>query len=118
MMEFSAKNLKLKPEHLKDLRPVKSDEPKRQRQKREFIQITREQSDRLNKASHAAEIVFRHLLFIDWKSPGRVIHLANAALAQSGVSRHAKYRALSRLKKLGLIKLIKRPHKSPGVIVR
>jgi hypothetical protein len=99
---FSAKDLKLRPEQLKDLRPVETGagKPKRQRRKREFIQITREQSERLDKVSHAAEIIFRHLMFLDWKSPGRTIYLANGVLAQKGVSRFAKYRALASLKKL------------------
>jgi hypothetical protein len=84
----------------------------------EFIQITREQSQRLDKVGHAADIVFRHLMFLDWKSPGRTIYLANGALSEKGVSRFAKSRALTSLKRVGLIKLRKRPHKSPGVIVR
>ena len=49
MEEFSAESLKLKPEHLKNLRPVEKPIV-RKRQKREFIQITREQSKRLDKA--------------------------------------------------------------------
>ena len=53
----------------------------------------------------AAEIVFRHLMFLNWKSPGRTIYLANGALSEKGVSRFAKYRALASLKKLGLIRL-------------
>ena len=70
-MEISAKNLSLKPEHLKSLRPIEKP-VRRQRQKREFIQITREQSDRLDKAKNLATWkVFHHLLFLNWKSPGQ-----------------------------------------------
>lgn len=115
---FSAKDLKLRPEQLKRLKPVDAGAGKPKRQRREFIQITREQSQRLDKASHAIDIVFRHLMFLNWKSPGRVIYLANGALSEKGISRFAKCRALARLKKLGLIRLKKRPRKSPGVIVR
>jgi hypothetical protein len=115
---FNANALKLRPEQLKRLKPAKASVSKPERRKREFIQITHEQSERLDKANHAAEIVFRYLLFLNWKSPGRTIYLANGALSEKGVSRFAKCRALDNLKKLGLVRLKKRPHKSPGVIVR
>lgn len=118
MEEFSAESLKLKPEHLKDLRPVEKPVA-RKRQKREFVQITREQSDRLDKAKCVATYkVFLHLMFLNWKSPGRTIRLANEALAKKGVNRYAKRRALLELKKLGLIKLKMRFRKSPEIVVQ
>jgi hypothetical protein len=117
MEEFSAESLKLKPEHLKNLRPVEKSVA-RKRQKLEFVQITRQQSERLDKVGHAAEIVFRHLMFLDWKSPGRTIKLGNNTLPLKGISRHAKNRALDRLKEVGLIKLKKHPRKSPQVVIR
>ena len=117
MEEFSAESLKLKPEHLKNLRPVEKPIV-RKRQKREFVQITRGQSNRLDKVRPSPpEKVFRHLMFLNWKSPGRIIRLANDALSKKGVSRYAKRRALLELKKLGLIKLKKRPPKSPEIVV-
>jgi hypothetical protein len=115
---FNANDLKLRPEQLKNLRPVEMGVAKPKRSKREFVQITLEQSERLDKVSHTAEIVFRHLMFLNWKSPGRTIYLANGALSQKGVSRYAKLRALANLKKVGLIKLRKRTRKSPGIVIR
>jgi hypothetical protein len=53
MEEFSAESLKLKPEHLKNLRPVEKPVA-RKRQRREFVQITREQSERLDKVKGIA----------------------------------------------------------------
>jgi Fic family protein len=118
MEEFSAESLKLKPEHLKNLKPVEKPIA-RKRQTREFVQITREQSERLDKTKNATTYkVFHHLLFLNWKSPGRTIRLANEVLAKKGIDRHAKRRALSELKKLGLIKLKMRPRKSPEIVVR
>ena len=117
MTNFDIKDFKLRPDQLKDLRPVEPGVKKSRRRKRDFIQITREQSERLDKVGHAAEVVFRYLMFLDWKSPGRTIYLANGALSERGVSRFAKYRALTHLKRVGLIKLRKRPRKSPGVII-
>src|ERR1700722_3809171 len=102
MEEFSAESLKLKPEHLKSLRPVEKPVA-RKRQTREFIQITREHSDRLNKAKcKQTENVFRHIMFLSWRTPGKTIRLGNVALAQIGVTRQEKRRALLELKKLDL----------------
>jgi hypothetical protein len=116
---FSAQNLKLGPEQLKRLKPTETVASKPKRRKREFIQITREQSNRLDRAKNfATEIVFRHLMFLNWKSPGRVIRLPNTALELKGVYRQAKSRALVELKKLGLIKLKMRPRKSPEIVIR
>ena len=104
---------------LKRLRSVETGVAKPKRRKREFIQITREQSERLDKASHwAAEIVFRHLMFLNWKSPGRTIRLANEALVRKGINRQSKSHALLELRKLGLIKLKIRPRKSPEIVIR
>ncbi len=116
---FNANDLKLRPEHLKNLRPVETSATKPKRSKREFIQITREQSDRLGKAKNIATYkVFHHLLFLSWKFPGKTIRLANGALESKGVSRQAKRRALLELKELGLIKLKTRPRKSPEIVVK
>ena len=49
---FNANDLKLKPEQLESLRPAETGVTKPKRRKREFIQITREQSDRLDKAKN------------------------------------------------------------------
>jgi hypothetical protein len=115
---FNVEDLKLKPEQLRNLRPVET-AAKSRRSKREFIQITREQSERLDKAKNIATYkIFLHLLFLNWKSPGRTIRLANGALTQRGIHRRTKSRALLELKKLGLIKLRMRPRKSPEIIVR
>jgi hypothetical protein len=116
---FNIEDFKLRPEQLKDLRPIKPPADKSKQQKRDFIKITREQSARLDKAKNfATEIVFRHLKFLDWKTPGRTIRLPNAALVSKGVYRQAKRRALLELKKLGLIKLKMRPRKSPEIVIR
>jgi hypothetical protein len=122
MEEFSAESLKLKPEHLRNLRPVDTDalKSKQRGRKRDFAQITRDQFNRLTKATNAASWkIFLHLLFLNWQNPGRAIRLANGVLREIGVTRYTKYRALPELKKLGLIKMRKkRGRKSPEIIVR
>jgi hypothetical protein len=116
---FSARDLKLKPEQLKSLRPVETGTAKAEQRRRVFAQITSDQFDRLTKTTNAASWkIFLRLLFLNWHSPGIAIRLANVALRQIGVSRYAKSRALPELKKLGLIKTRKRPYKSPVIIVR
>jgi hypothetical protein len=116
---FDAKALALKPEHLKNLRSAETTAAKVERRKRYFAQITSDQIDRLTKTTNvAAWKIFLHLLLLNRYSPGKTIRLANVALGQIGVSRYAKYRALPELKKLGLIKMRKRPNKSPEIIVR
>jgi hypothetical protein len=117
---FDAKALALKPEHLEPGRLAETGiaATKRERRKREFAQITREQLERLAQAKSAATLkVFLFLLLTDWKDRGKPILVANGKLEQLGVSRFAKGRALSELAELGLIKMQKRPRKSPKIVI-
>jgi hypothetical protein len=116
MGEFDAKALALKPEHLESGRLADTGiaTTKRERRKREFAQITREQIERLAGAKEPTTTVFLFLLLVDWKDPGKPIRLANGQLEQLGVSRFAKGRALTKLVRLGLIK---KRRKSPEVVV-
>src|SRR5262249_24771163 len=56
-----------------------------------------------------------HLLYLHWKSNGRPIPLSNVALVAKGVTRQSKWNALIELASLGLIKIEKRPQKSPVI---
>ena len=94
MEEFSAESLKLKPEHLKNLRPVEKPIV-RKRQTREFIQITCGQADRLDKTRNATTFKSSTTCCSSiGNPPGRTIRLANEVLAKKGISRYAKRRAL------------------------
>jgi DNA-binding transcriptional ArsR family regulator len=116
---FDAKALALKPEQLESGRLAETGiaATKRERRRREFAQITRGQIERLSEGVSATTTVFLFLLLISWRSPGKPILLANDGLEQLGVSRQAKYRALSELKELGLIELRSRGRKSPEVVI-
>jgi DNA-binding MarR family transcriptional regulator len=117
---FDAKALALKPEHLETGRLAKTGiaAAKKEKRKREFAQITREQIERLAQVRSAATLkVFLFLLLIDWKDRGKPILVANGQLEQLGVSRYAKRRALSELERLGLIKVCKRLRKSPKIVI-
>jgi hypothetical protein len=117
---FDAKALALKPEHIERGRLAETGiaATKRAKRGREFAQITREQLERLSQSTSAATLkVFLFLLLIDWKAPGKPILVANGGIKQLGVTRYAKYRALSELEEWGFINMRKRPSKSPEVTI-
>jgi hypothetical protein len=91
---------------------------KARRRSREFVMISLAQSEQLDKAvNFATERIFRHLLFLVWRSRDNSVRLANAALLQKGIHRKAKWRALAELETLGLINVERRSRKSPQITV-
>jgi hypothetical protein len=112
--EFSLKNLQI----TEPLPAPDSVAAKPRRRSREFVMVSREQADRLAKATHfAAERVFLHLLFLTWRFPNRPVRLGNVGLADKGVDRYTKRRVLRELETLGLIRVEWRPKKSPIVTI-
>ena len=90
----------------------------RRRRKRDFIIVHRWQSDRLDQAVHAAtERVFRYVLFRRFRATGRMLKLGNTALRERRVGRKAKRAALLELEGLGLIRVYRRPRRSPEIEV-
>jgi hypothetical protein len=80
---FDAKALALRPEQLESGRLAETGiaAAKREKRRREFAQITREQLERLSPTTSAATLkVFLFLLLIDWKSPGKPILVAPMAV--------------------------------------
>ena len=65
------------------------------------------------RASGRTYHVALHLLYLDWKGNGEPIKLANGMLEYDGVSRQSKWRALADLELRGLIKIERRPSRSP-----
>jgi hypothetical protein len=55
------------------------------------------------------------LIYEHWRNGGRAIRLANAALAEVGVTRRTKGQALAELERFGLIKVERRRQASPLV---
>lgn len=119
MKAFDIADLKLKPEQLKNLKPVKKGKrPNRQRQKKEFVMLTRARLELLTRATQLSSWrVFCRLVLIDWKRPGQPIRLGNLALEEEGVGRKEKRGALAELEALGLINVERRGKKSPLVTV-
>ena len=84
-----------------------------------FVRLPSEWAHRLCRAKHlSAYKVAVYLLHLNWKSRGKPIRLTNAVLAQMGVGRDAKWRALLELETLGLIEVTRRDRKSPEVFLK
>jgi hypothetical protein len=93
--------------------------PRKIRKRREqFVQVPWTWIERLAKTQSANTYrVALHLLYLHWKSNGDPIKLANGMLAMGGVTRFSKWRALRELEQLGLIRMERRPRKSPTITV-
>lgn len=86
------------------------------RRQQQFIQLPLSWVDRLKTAHRAATLkIAHHLLFQCWKSNSWTISLSNIASAAAGVSRREKWRALAELEQLGLIRVERRPRRSPVI---
>jgi hypothetical protein len=84
--------------------------------RRRFIKFPWTWADRLKATNRGSTYrVALHLVYEHWRSGSRAIELANMALAEVGVKRRAKWRALRELEQLGLIKVEARSRKSPLV---
>jgi hypothetical protein len=64
-----------------------------------------------------AALVCVHLLYAAWKAKGAAFPLSNGRLEKSGVSREIKRRVLRDLEAGGLIKVERRPGRSPRVML-
>jgi hypothetical protein len=88
------------------------------RHRRQFVKFPWSWVGRLRAARHIGSYrVALYLLFQHWKLDGRPIRLSNIALAEAGVSREQKRRALRELERLGLIRVERRRYRSPLVTV-
>ena len=85
---------------------------------RKFTMFPGAWEERLTKARHLATYrVALHILYRAWRHKGEPILLANEQLADKGVTRRNKWRALAELEQLGLITVVKRQRKSPIITV-
>jgi hypothetical protein len=58
------------------------------------------------------------LLYESWRLGGRPITLSNVSALAEGLSRRSKWRAMSELERLGLIKIERRRRHAPRVVLR
>jgi hypothetical protein len=109
-------NLRLTPEDIAAIQARAAPTPRRRRQQ-PFTKFPRSWENRMQTVRHASSYrVALYLLYQTWKADEhliRPIRLSNTALAELGVSRWAKWRALRELERVGLIRVEERPRKSP-----
>jgi hypothetical protein len=95
--------------------------PERIRKRREqFILMPMRWKEALGakpRARGTACDVALHLLHAHWKSHGKPFKLPNGLLRYDGISRHAKWRALTDLEHRGLIRIARRPRCTPIIQV-
>jgi hypothetical protein len=94
--------------------------PKRRRASigQRFAMLTEERLKLLAKVGprfSAAWPIYCYLLMVNWKDLRQPVKLTNEALAELGISRDAKARALLQLERVGLIKVKRAGRQAPIV---
>ena len=89
---------------------------KRKPRKDAFVQVPLDWFKAAAKATRSPQaFVSVWLLHLAWKANSPTFPVPNGQLEQHGVSRYAKYRALARLERAGLITVDRRDRKTPIV---
>jgi DNA-binding transcriptional ArsR family regulator len=87
-----------------------------EKRRRQFIMVPMDWVDRLARIPHRATfIVALRLLRLAWQHPHKSVTLSNIGLAELGVARAEKYRALAELGAVGLITVERSKGKAPRV---
>jgi len=82
----------------------------------QFVAVPMLWVERLAAARSAATLkLAMRLLWMHFRDRARPVRLANAVLAATGVSRGQKWRALTELERLGLVRVERRRRRSPIV---
>jgi hypothetical protein len=83
---------------------------------RKFVRVPWAWIDRLKTSNRGSTYRLALLLIYEyWRTGSRPIRLSNAMLAGDGITRKSKWRALRELEQLELVKVERRPRKSPVV---
>jgi hypothetical protein len=80
-----------------------------------YIQVTETGARGFAALGGSMALVWFEILYRVWKARKPTVSLPNGRLAEMGVSRVAKYRALHRLEQAGWIQVERPRHKSPQV---
>ena len=103
---------------IKDLPAIPANVPRKVQKRREqFVQMPLYWIEILAKAkaSGLTFAVAAYVMHQYWKHHNRPFKLANGMLKYDGISRQTKWRALSQMEKLGLIRIDRQSGKSPIV---
>ena len=99
-------------------RPVPFVSKRLQRRQKQFVMVPWTWVERLTKAHHIGSYkVALYVLHLNWKRSGQPFALPNRALEGLGVNRWSKWNALRELEQLGVIRVERRPRKSPIITV-
>jgi hypothetical protein len=86
--------------------------------RRHYIQFPWAWAERLQAAKRISTYRLALLLVYEhWRTGGRPIVLSNALVMAEGVSRRTKWNALVELERLGLVRVQRRPRKSPRLLL-
>ena len=91
-----------------------------QKRREHFVMMPWTWLDPLNKLRSASANTYRvahSVRYQHWKDKGKPFKLANGMVGLDGITPDSKRRALAQLEGLGLIKVERRPRKSPIVTV-
>jgi hypothetical protein len=89
--------------------------PRKKKWERQFVKLPWAWLDRLGPMNVVAWRIATHLLYEHWRTGGKPIALSNVASAAAGVAPGTKWRGLKALEQAGLIRIERRPRKSPIV---
>jgi hypothetical protein len=91
---------------------------KKRRRRRQFTMVPNSWVEDLRKARYIGTYrVAHYLLYRHWKNGGQPITLSNVVLAERGLTKWQKWRALAELERLGLVKVVRRPRRAPVITV-
>jgi hypothetical protein len=91
---------------------------KRKKWHRLYVQVPWPWVERLQSAKRVSTYKLAHLLLYEnWKSGGRPLVLSNVLAAEVGLCRQAKWRGLTELEGLGLVRLERRKGRAPRIII-
>jgi hypothetical protein len=100
---------------LKDVAPIGRAQPTRPRKwRRRFVRVPWSWVERLQLATRVSTYRLGLLLLYEaWRTGGHPIALSNVFSQAEGLSRRSKWNALVELERLGLLRVERRPGRSP-----
>jgi hypothetical protein len=99
------------------LEPRPKSAPAKKAWRRQFIKFPWAWMDQLRTARHVVTYrIALYLVYEHWRNGRRPVTLSNVAMAREGVAPGTKWRGLKELEQAGLIRIERRPRKSPIVI--
>ncbi len=89
---------------------------KRERRRQQFVKVPLSWIKILSGVRRASTLrVTLYLLYRHWKDGGKSITLSNIVLAEWGLTKWQKWRALAELERLGLVEVVRKPRQAPVV---